>query len=113
MEGATVKVRDSNPLCGDVVEVYLKLDDNGRISKASFRGHGCAISQASASMLIESIQNKTVDDVVKMGRQDIFNLLGVEVGPVRVKCALLSLKALKTAVYTYLGKKMDAEEFGD
>ncbi|MEM3031535.1 MAG: iron-sulfur cluster assembly scaffold protein [Nitrososphaerota archaeon] len=110
---ATVKVKDSNPLCGDVVEVYLKLDDKGMISKATFRGHGCAISQASASMLIESIQNRNLEDVVKLGKRDIFDMLGVEVGPVRVKCALLSLKALKTAIYTYLGKKIDSEELGD
>jgi nitrogen fixation NifU-like protein len=104
-------VKDSNPLCGDVVEVYLKIDEEGRVVKASFRGHGCAISQASASMLIESIQNMHVNDLVKLGKQDIFNMLGVEVGPVRVKCALLSLKAVKSAVYSYLGVKMDMEEF--
>ena len=110
LKDATVKIRDSNPLCGDVVEVYLKINDDGRIEKATFKGHGCAISQASASMLIESIQNKNLDDVVKLSKKDVFDMLGVEVGPARVKCALLSLKALKTAVYSYLGKKMDSQE---
>ena len=108
---ATVKVRDSNPLCGDVVEVYLKIGGDGRVGKATFKGRGCAISQAAASMLIESIQNKHVDEIVKLGKQDIFDMLGMEVGPARIKCALLALKALKTAVYGFLGKKMDEEEF--
>ncbi len=114
LENATVKVKDSNPLCGDMIEVYLKIGEDGRVEKATFRGQGCAISQASASMLIESIQNKHVDEITRLGKQDIFNMLGVEVGPARVKCALLSLKALKAAIYGYLGKKLDVEEeFGE
>jgi len=114
MEDATVKVKDSNPLCGDVIEVYLKIKDDGVVEKASFRGHGCAISQASASMLIESIQGKRLEELKSLDRNHIFEMLGIEIGPVRVKCALLSLKALKAAVYTYMGLKFDAEkEFGD
>ncbi|MDW8084239.1 MAG: SUF system NifU family Fe-S cluster assembly protein [Candidatus Caldarchaeum sp.] len=110
LSDASVKVKDSNPLCGDVVEVYLKIN-GGLVEKASFRGHGCAISQASASMLIESIQNKSLEEVKALNKQHVFDMLGIEVGPVRVKCALLPLKALKAAVYTYLGMKMDSKEF--
>ncbi len=110
LKDATVKVRDTNPLCGDVVEVYLKISNDGRIEKATFKGRGCAISQASASMLIESIQNKQLEDIIKLNKQDIFNMLGMEVGPARIKCALLSLKALKIAVYGFLGKKLDTEK---
>ncbi|MCS6784130.1 MAG: SUF system NifU family Fe-S cluster assembly protein [Candidatus Caldarchaeum sp.] len=110
LSDASVKVKDSNPLCGDVVEVYLKIN-GGVVEKASFRGHGCAISQASASMLIESIQGKSLDDVKALDKGSVFEMLGIEVGPVRVKCALLPLKALKAAVYSYLGTKMDTREF--
>lgn len=107
----SVKVKDSNPLCGDVIEVFLKINSEGVVEKASFRGHGCAISQASASMLIESIHGKKLDDVKALDRQYVFDMLGIDVGPVRVKCALLSLKAVKAAVYTFLGKEMDRKEF--
>ncbi|MEM0440136.1 MAG: iron-sulfur cluster assembly scaffold protein [Candidatus Caldarchaeum sp.] len=107
----SVRVKDSNPLCGDVIEVFLKINSDGVIEKASFRGHGCAISQASASMLIESIHGKKLDDVKALDKQNIFDMLGIDVGPVRVKCALLSLKAVKAAVYTFLGKEMDSKEF--
>ncbi|MEM1945407.1 MAG: iron-sulfur cluster assembly scaffold protein [Candidatus Caldarchaeum sp.] len=111
MPNATVKVKDSNPLCGDVVEVYLKIADSGVVEKATFRGHGCAISQASASMLIETIQGKSLNELKNLSKQHVFDLLGIEVGPVRIKCALLPLKAVKTAVYTYFGIKMDSKEF--
>uniref|UniRef100_A0A7C5YBE3 Iron-sulfur cluster assembly scaffold protein n=1 Tax=Caldiarchaeum subterraneum TaxID=311458 RepID=A0A7C5YBE3_CALS0 len=109
----SVRVKDSNPLCGDVIEVFLKINSDGVIEKASFRGHGCAISQASASMLIEYIHGKKLDDVKALDKQHIFDMLGIDVGPVRVKCALLSLKAVKAAVYTFLGKEMDSKEFGE
>lgn len=110
MSDASVKVKDSNPLCGDVVEVFLKINSDGVVEKATFRGHGCAISQASASMLIESIQGKKLDELKNLDKQHIFEMLGIEVGPVRVKCALLPLKALKAAVYSYLGLKLEEEE---
>ncbi len=109
LKDASIKVKDSNPLCGDVIEVYLKIN-NGVVEKATFRGHGCAISQASASMLIESIQGKPLDWFKSLDKRYIFDMLGIEVGPVRVKCALLSLKAVKTAVYTYQGLKISSEE---
>ncbi|MEM0337156.1 MAG: SUF system NifU family Fe-S cluster assembly protein [Candidatus Caldarchaeum sp.] len=110
LSDASVKVKDSNPLCGDVVEVFLKINSDGVVEKATFRGHGCAISQASASMLIESIQGKKLDELRNLDKQHIFEMLGIEVGPVRVKCALLPLKALKAAVYSYLGLKLEEEE---
>ncbi|MEM0383812.1 MAG: SUF system NifU family Fe-S cluster assembly protein [Candidatus Caldarchaeum sp.] len=111
LKDASVKVKDSNPLCGDVVEVYLRINADGVVEKASFRGHGCAISQASTSMLIESIQGKKLDEIKALDKQHVFDMLGIEVGPVRVKCALLPLKAIKTAAYTFLGLKMDSREF--
>ena len=78
----------------------------GIITDARFDGHGCAISQASADLLMESIVGKTVEDVKVMGKQDILDMLGIDLGPVRLKCALLSLKVLKAGVYG-LGEARD------
>jgi nitrogen fixation NifU-like protein len=90
---------DQNPLCGDHIEVNLRVDEKGLITDARFDGHGCAISLASADLLMESIIGKQVDQVKQMTKQDILDLLGIELGPVRLKCALLSLKVLKAGVY--------------
>ena len=98
---------DNNPLCGDHIEITLRTDNKGLVSDARFDGHGCAISQASADLLIESIIGKPLEDVKKLNRQDILDLLGIDLGPVRLKCALLSLKVLKAGVYG-LGESSDA-----
>ncbi len=90
---------DSNPLCGDHIEITLQVGADGTVSDARFDGHGCAISQASADLLIESIIGKPVDDIRQLTKQHILDLLGIELGPVRLKCALLSLKVLKAGVY--------------
>jgi nitrogen fixation NifU-like protein len=90
---------DENPLCGDHIRIDLRLDADGRVSEAAFSGHGCAISQASADLLLESIQGKTLDEVRALSKQDILDLLGIELGPVRLKCALLPLKVLKAGAY--------------
>ena len=99
LEGANISFEDENPLCGDVIRIDLKVDETGKILQAAFDGHGCAISQASADLLIESVIGKKVDDVKKMTRQDILDMLGIELGPVRLKCALLPLKVIKAGVY--------------
>ena len=98
---------DNNPFCGDHIEVTLRVNDKGVVSDARFDGHGCAISQASADLLIESIIGKPLEDVKKLTKQDILDLLGIELGPVRLKCALLSLKVLKAGVYG-LGEANDS-----
>jgi nitrogen fixation NifU-like protein len=90
---------DSNPLCGDHIRIDLRVDEKGVISNARFDGHGCAISQASADLLLESIVGKTLDEVKALEKDHILGLLGIELGPVRLKCALLSLKVLKAGVY--------------
>jgi len=97
---------DSNPLCGDHIQIALRVDEGGTVSDARFDGHGCAISQASADLLIESIIGKPLTDVQKLNKQDVLDLLGIELGPVRLKCALLSLKVLKAGVYG-LGETSD------
>ncbi len=98
---------DNNPLCGDHIQVDLRVDSNGVVTEAMFDGHGCAISQASADLLMESIIGKPIEEVKKLNKQDILDLLGIDLGPVRLKCALLSLKVLKAGVYG-LGEASDS-----
>jgi len=96
---------DNNPLCGDHIEITLRVVD-GNVSEAAFDGHGCAISQASADLLMESIIGKPIEEVKRLTKQDVLDMLGIDLGPVRLKCALLSLKVLKAGVYG-LGEASD------
>ncbi|TMI31687.1 SUF system NifU family Fe-S cluster assembly protein [Candidatus Bathyarchaeota archaeon] len=98
-----IQASDSNPLCGDIVEMQLELDEKNTVKDVKFNGQGCAISQASASMLTELVKGKTVDDVRKISKEDVLSLIGGQLTAVRLKCALLSLKVLKTGVYNYIG----------
>jgi nitrogen fixation NifU-like protein len=98
-----VRAKDSNPLCGDIIEMQLKIKDS-RVEDVRFKGRGCAISQASASMLTEVIKGKTLDEIKALGKNDVLDLLGIDPGPTRIKCALLGLKVLKLGVYGYLGQ---------
>jgi nitrogen fixation NifU-like protein len=91
--------QDDNPLCGDEIRIDLRVDENDRVTEAAFSGKGCAISQASADLLVESIVGKTLDEIKSIGKEDILEMLGIELGAVRLKCALLSLKVLKAGVY--------------
>ncbi len=91
---------DENPLCGDHIRIDLRVDDRQVVTEAAFSGYGCAISQASCDLLLESIVGKHVDEVKQLSKQDVLDLLGIEeLGPVRLKCALLSLKVLKAGIY--------------
>jgi len=99
LEDPDISYEDDNPLCGDVIRLDIKLDDEDRISQVAFSGEGCAISQASASMLTEEILGKTLEEVKQISKDDILELLGIQLGPVRLKCALLSLKVLKAGAY--------------
>ena len=101
-----ISFEDDNPLCGDHIRIDLRVDGQNRVTEAAFTGHGCAISQASADMLVESILGKTLEEVKQLTRDDVLDLLGIELGPVRLKCALLSLKVLKAGVYG-LGEASD------
>ena len=94
-----ISFEDENPLCGDHIQIDLRMDGQGKVVEGAFSGHGCAISQASADLLIESIIGKTVDEVKALTKQDVLDNLGIELGPVRLKCALLPLKVLKAGVY--------------
>ena len=89
---------DANPLCGDHLRIDVKVKDD-RIEAVRFNGQGCSISQAAASMLCEHVEGRTLDEVKKLGREDMVEMLGMELGPVRLKCALLALKTLKAGIY--------------
>jgi len=108
LANADVRAKDSNPLCGDIVEMQLKIND-GKIDDVRFKGKGCAISQASASMLTEVIKGRSLDDVKAMGKSNVLELMGIDPGPTRIKCALLGLKVVKLAVYGYLGQAITEE----
>ena len=89
---------DHNPFCGDEITVELKVE-NGVVVDAAFDGHGCAISQATASMLMEEVIGKSLDAIKAIDKEYILEMLGIELGPVRLKCALLPLKVLKAGAY--------------
>jgi nitrogen fixation protein NifU and related proteins len=101
-----ISFEDDNPLCGDHIRVDLRLDANNTVTEAAFSGQGCAISQASADLLMGSVIGKHLDEVKALNRDDLLDLLGIELGPVRLKCALLSLKVLKAGAYG-LGESSD------
>jgi nitrogen fixation NifU-like protein len=94
--------QDDNPLCGDVVKIELEIDPLGRIASAYFDGDGCCISQASASMLIERFEGRTVDEVRQFTANDMLALFGARLTPNRQKCCLLPWRVLQTAIYAPL-----------
>jgi nitrogen fixation NifU-like protein len=94
-----ISFEDSNPLCGDEIRIDVRVNGDDRVEEANFSGRGCAISQASADLLLEHIQGKSLDEVKALTKEDVLELLGIELGPVRLKCALLSLKVLKAGAY--------------
>jgi nitrogen fixation protein NifU and related proteins len=105
ISNADVSFHDSNPLCGDEIDIHLKVEDN-IVKDIKFEGRGCAISQASASMLTEMVMNKPLTSVKELGKDDILENIGlVNLGPARIKCALLSLKVLKMSMVEYYASK--------
>ena len=96
-EGADASFEDINPLCGDKIRMDLKIRD-GTVTDVRFKGRGCAISQASASLLTEQIKGKTLADINKIGKEDVLENVGINISAARLKCALLGLKVLKQAL---------------
>ena len=105
----TYTYEDENPLCGDHIKIDLRVDSAGIVTEAAFDGHGCSISQASSDLLLEYIIGKPVEEVRNLNKQTVLELLGIELGPVRLKCALLPLKVLKAGVYGLHSDEDDEE----
>lgn len=100
----------SNPLCGDRITLMLGIDDEGVVDEVAFTGRGCAISQASASMLTDEIRGRPLAEIARLGRQDILNSLGIEISPARLKCALLSLDTLRRALADRIAWQTSTED---
>ena len=106
IEDHDVTFHDSNPLCGDSIDIDMKIDDN-KVTDIKFHGRGCAICMACSSVLTEITKGKSLDDVRNIEKNGVLSELGLEhLQAVRIKCALLSLKVLKSALYTYLGQHL-------
>ncbi len=98
LEHADISYEDSNPLCGDKIRIDMQVRD-GVVEDIKFTGKGCAISQASASMLTDALKGKSLDEIKQLDKQMIFDMIGIPLGPSRVKCALLPLKVVKGGAY--------------
>ncbi len=96
--------KEKNPSCGDEIEVSVKIK-NEKIHDIGFQGHGCAISQAAISIATDFVKGKSLDDVLKIGKKEMMELLGIDVAPLRVKCAMLGLRVLQRGILQYKGMK--------
>ena len=107
---AAVRVHGDNPACGDEIHLAVKFDADGGLEDIKFTGRGCAISQASASMLTEMIEGRTVEEIIQLGKDDILETLGIPISPARTKCAFLPLRVLHRGLALAGLEKPKAEE---
>ena len=109
MEEASVQLGGGNPGCGDLISVYLKIDENERIQEASFEGEGCTISQAGGSIMMELIEGMTLDELKALGKETMIEELGEDVVKSRVRCATLALGTAQAAADAYRRQQRDGE----
>jgi nitrogen fixation NifU-like protein len=113
IEDADASAEGMNPLCGDEVAIYVAFDEDGEtIDEVKFSGRGCAISQASTSMLMEMVKGKTAAEVGGMNKDELLEEIGIPLTPIRLKCALLGLGVLKVALHRAKGTPLPAEWAG-
>ncbi|MEK9184937.1 MAG: iron-sulfur cluster assembly scaffold protein [Patescibacteria group bacterium] len=104
LEDCDIEYSDSNPLCGDKIKIEIKIKDN-RIHEMKYECEGCAISRASSSIISEELKGMELEKVLKLNADFVLNLLGIKLNSVRLKCALLSLRAVQKSIVKYLGEK--------
>ncbi len=98
---ATVHHHEKNPLCGDELDVYILIDDDKNIADVKIQAHGCAISTASASMMTDKVKGKNIEEIRKMKKNDVLEMLGIPISAARLKCALLSMDTFKNAIVIF------------
>ena len=110
MKNPDISFKDYNPLCGDIIKIDMNIQDNN-ICDICFSGSGCVISQVCADLLLNNLKNKNIKDVKNIDKNEMLKLINVELSPLRMKCALLSLKVLKMCIYNYLGEKLEVNKY--